>query len=300
MTLQQLKYVVAVDKYRSFAKAADACHITQPTLSAMLMKLENELSVRIFERTNKSVVPTSAGMKIVRQAAKALKEADKITNLIDKEKGRVAGELTLSIAPTIAPYLLPDFIKRYTAEYPEVQLAIKDSKISNILNALLDGSVDAGIGISGQKREGITEIPLYREPLLVYSTNKLGDTEENQPHFMFVMREALSLREFSFSFSRHETKDSHIYEANSIESLIKMVDAIGGYTIIPQMHIKYLDAKQRENVIGMDDDSGRASRQISLYMKNDYIREQMFNSIAHVLKEIIPEAMIDVDFKKTY
>ena len=113
MTLQQLRYIVAIDRFRNFARAADACDISQPTLSAMLIKLEEELDVRIFERTNKSVKPTTEGEKIILQAQKALMEAERITEIVNEGKGTISGSLTLSVGPTIAPYLLPKFIKHY-------------------------------------------------------------------------------------------------------------------------------------------------------------------------------------------
>ena len=123
MTLQQLKYIVAIDRQRNFAKAAEQCGISQPTLSAMLVKLEEELDVRIFERSNKLVTPTAAGEKIIRQAEKALAEAERITELVAEDKGAVNGELALSVGPTIAPYILPKFIRHYVENYPTVKLS---------------------------------------------------------------------------------------------------------------------------------------------------------------------------------
>ena len=105
MNLQQLKYIVAIDRFRNFARAADACNISQPTLSAMLVKLEEELDVRIFERTNKQVKPTSMGEQIVLQAQKTLMEVEKITEIVSEGKGAINGVLALSVGPTIAPYL---------------------------------------------------------------------------------------------------------------------------------------------------------------------------------------------------
>lgn len=113
MNLQQLKYIVAIDRFRNFARAADACNISQPTLSAMLVKLEDELDVRIFERTNKQVKPTTVGQQIVQQAQKALMEANKIAEIVNEGRGSINGSFALSVGPTIAPYLLPQFIKHY-------------------------------------------------------------------------------------------------------------------------------------------------------------------------------------------
>ena len=132
MTLQQLKYIIAIDRQRNFAKAAEQCGISQPTLSAMLMKLEEELDVRIFERNNKNVIPTTTGEKIIQQAERALAEAERITELVSEDKGMIAGKLTLSVDPTIAPYILPKFIKKYTETYPTIHLNIHETKTDAI------------------------------------------------------------------------------------------------------------------------------------------------------------------------
>ena len=114
MTLQQLKYIIAIDRHRSFAKAAAELDITQPTLSALLLKLEEELGVKIFERSNRSVVPTSIGRIILLQAQTAISEADRIEEIVAEQKGAVSGPLSIGIGPTIAPYLMPWLIKKYT------------------------------------------------------------------------------------------------------------------------------------------------------------------------------------------
>ena len=168
MTLQQLRYIVAIDRFRNFAKAADACDISQPTLSAMLIKLEEELDVRIFERTNKSVKPTTEGEKIILQAQKALMEAGRITEIVNEGKGTISGSLTLSVGPTIAPYLLPKFIKHYRTAYPSVSLSILEMKANFMHEALLRGEIDAGIAICDNAQKGILEVPLYTEKFYVY------------------------------------------------------------------------------------------------------------------------------------
>ena len=149
MTLQQLKYIVAIDRYRSFAKAADALGISQPTLSAMLVKLEDELDVRIFERSNKSVTPTIAGEKIIRQAERTIAEAERINELVSEDKGDVAGDLRLCVVSSIAPYILPKFIRFYTEDYPQVRLSIIELKGDAILAELQQGHIDGAIATVG-------------------------------------------------------------------------------------------------------------------------------------------------------
>lgn len=288
MTLQQLRYVLAVNKYRNFAKAAEACSVTQPTLSAMLMKLEDELGIRIFERTNKSVVPSPTGEKIISIAEKTLANADSILNVISEEEGRVSGELKLSVAPTIAPYILPDFISKYTQQYPHVKLWVKDMKVSSIINALIDGSIDMGIGIAGSIRKGIKEIPLYSESIELYASPKV---REDGNEFLWVMKEALSLRENTYNF-HNANKKRHIYEATSVDQLIRLVDQEGGFTMIPHMHLRYLTNEQRKNVV-MQKPEEASERKVSLYVRTDTTRKIMLDSIIKVLIQVIPNSMIE-------
>lgn len=287
MTLQQLKYVVAVNRYRNYARAAEACSVTQPTLSAMLMKLETELDVRIFERTRKSVVPTAAGEKIIKLAEKTLTDADRIHGVIDEERGVVAGELKLSIGPTIAPYIMPDFISAYTHEYPDVQLMVKDMKVSSLINALLDGSIDAGIGLSGHTRKGIKEIPLYVEPIEVYTVKR----DDVRNDFLWVMKEALSLRENTYVNYVGYARVHHSYEATSVEQLVRMVDLVGGSTVIPHMHLRYLSEAQRRNVVEIDA-AQKSYRTISLYLKNVSGKQLLIDSMLAVLRKIIPASLV--------
>lgn len=297
MTLQQLRYIVAIDRFRNFAKAADACDISQPTLSAMLIKLEEELDVRIFERTNKSVKPTTEGEKIILQAQKALMEAGRITEIVNEGKGAIGGTLALSVGPTIAPYLLPKFIKHYRAAYPSVSLSIMEMKANFMHEAILRGEIDAGIATCDNAQKGILEVPLYTEKFYVYLSEGCGlphqvlrpDNLDNEN--MWIMKEAQCLRDSAFSFCKARTKGQYIYEAGSIETLIRIVDENGGYTIIPEMHLPFLTEAQRSNVREIDGNHV-SERCISLYIKDDYIRERMLNTITDTLKAFMPKGML--------
>jgi LysR family hydrogen peroxide-inducible transcriptional activator len=299
MTLQQLKYIIAIDRYRNFAKAAEALGISQPTLSAMLVKLEEELDVRIFERTNKSVIPTTAGQRIIRQAEKASAEVNRISELVAESKGTINGQFNLSVGPTIAPYILPKFIKHYKADYPEVQLFVREMKAEHMFDALIQNEIDAGIAIAGNTRTGVLEIPLYTERFYVYLAESCWRKlpvfkPENLEHEkMWVMKEAQCLRESAFSFCKERSKGQHTYEAGSIETLIRIVDENGGYTIIPEMHLPFLSPQQRENVRSIEGDY-LSQRRISLYIKEDYIRQSMLNTVTETLKKFLPKEMLQM------
>lgn len=292
MTLQQLKYIVAIDRFRNFAKAAEACHISQPTLSAMLIKLEDELDVRIFERSNKAVKPTTEGEKIICQAQKALMEAGRITEIVNEGKGSISGALSLSVSPTIAPHLLPKFIKHYRRAYPSVSLSILEMKADFMRAALLNGEIDAGIAIADNATKGISEIPLYTEKFYVYLADNCklkADQLDNEN--MWIMKEAQCLRDSAFSFRKPESKGQYIYEAGSIETLIRIVDENGGYTIIPEMHLPFLTPQQRGNVREIEGEQV-SERRVSLYIKDDYIRQRMLNTITDTLKAFMPGGML--------
>ncbi len=297
MNLQQLKYIVAIDRFRNFARAADACNISQPTLSAMLVKLEDELDVRIFERTNKQVKPTTVGQQIVQQAQKALMEANKIAEIVNEGRGSINGSFALSVGPTIAPYLLPQFIKHYREKYAEVSLTICELKADFMLDSLLRSELDAGVAISGNVRQGVLEIPLYTERFYVYLSEKcwrklpVFKPENLENENMWVMKEAQCLRDSAFSFCKARSKGQHIYEAGSIETLIRIVDENGGYTIIPEMHLPFLTKSQMQNVRKIEGDY-LSQRRISLYIKNDYIRERMLNTLVNTLKAFMPQGML--------
>jgi LysR family hydrogen peroxide-inducible transcriptional activator len=298
MTLQQLKYIVAIDRYRSFAKAADALGISQPTLSAMLVKLEDELDVRIFERSNKSVTPTIAGEKIIRQAERTIAEAERINELVSEDKGDVAGDLRLCVVPSIAPYILPKFIRFYTEDYPQVRLSIIELKGDAILAELQQGHIDGAIATGGHAHPGILEIPLYTERFMVYLSadcwRKLPVFHpENLEHEkMWIMRDAQCLRDSAFSFCKARTKGRRVYEAGSIDTLIRIVDENGGFTIIPEMHLPFLSDAQRENVRRIEGDY-LSQRRVSLYIREDYIRQAMLNTITKTLLRFMPEGMME-------
>ena len=303
MTLQQLKYIVAIDKFRNFAKAADACEISQPTLSAMLAKLEEELDVRIFERNNKNVKPTVVGEKLLAQAKKVLMEAGRIEEIAAEEKNSIIGKLTLSIGTTIAPYILPQFIKKYTETYPEVELVIREMKTPNMLAAIQSSDVDAAIAIADNSQQGLFEIPLYTEKFFVYLSENCWRKlpvfkPENLEHEqMWIMKDAQCLRESAFSFCKARSKGKHIYEAGSVETLVRVVDINGGFTIIPELHIPFLADSQRQNIRSIEGDF-LSQRRVSLYIREDYIRERMLNSITDVLLKILPLEMFEERIKK--
>lgn len=295
MTLQQLQYVIAVDKHRSFAAAADSCGVTQPTLSKMIANLEEELDVRIFDRSSRRVEPTSIGRRIIAQAGHALREAARICEIVADTKTVLSGRLAMAVGPSIAPYILPQFIRVYSEDYPAVALKIEEQRPENMFASLLAEKIDMAIAAGGgsDSREGILEIPLYTEPFWVYLSESClrshpAFTPSDLSHeSMWVMKEAQCLRESAFSFCKARDTGRRVYEAGNIETLVRVVDANGGFTIIPEMHLPLLSEARRANVRPLTG-ALSSSRRVALYIRSDYIRERMLNSVVATLRRVIP------------
>ena len=145
MTLQQLEYILAVARHGHFGRAADACNVTQPTLSAMIGKLEEEIGAKLFDRNRQPICPTPVGEKIVLRAREVLSQAESIKDIVKEEQQSLGGTFRLGILPTIAPYLLPRFFPQLMKKYPALDIRVQEMKTHQIKSALLQGDIDAGI-----------------------------------------------------------------------------------------------------------------------------------------------------------
>ena len=161
MTLVQLEYIIAVDNYRHFANAADKCFVTQPSLSMQVQKLEEELGLKIFDRSKQPVVPTEAGAAVIEQARKIIAERNIINEIVQQKKGVITGTLLIGIIPTLAPYLLPLFIQQFIKKYPLVKLVVTELTTELIVSRLKEGRIDVGILVTPLDEKGIKEEPIF-------------------------------------------------------------------------------------------------------------------------------------------
>lgn len=168
MTLQQLEYILALNQFRHFGKAAEHCGVTQPTLSALIQKLEEELDIRIFDRTRQSVSPTPAGRLILGQARQVLAEAARIKEMVAEERQALTGTFTLGILPTIAPYLLPRFFPQLMKQHPQLDIRVTEMKTAAIKQALADEEIDAGIVAALDGMDNFAQTPLFYEQFYAY------------------------------------------------------------------------------------------------------------------------------------
>jgi len=302
MTLQQLEYIVALDKTRHFVRAAEMCGVTQPTLSAMIQKLEEEIDCRIFDRSSHPIIPTEVGVQILQQAQVILFNVNQLKENVLTQKGSVTGALSLAIIPTVAPYLLPNIISTFRRDYTDIQLKVSEMRTETIIEKLQNAEIDMAILSTPLGDPKILEVPLYYEKFVAYisptsSIYTLDEISANEMPLeqLWVLEEGHCLRNQVFNFCGNKTHSS-IYEAGSIDTLVKIVDMNGGYTVIPELHVDLLSEIQKLNLRKIV--RPEAIREISLVIRYDYVREGLMNVVANTIKQIIPQHMLDARLKK--
>ncbi|MEJ2105572.1 MAG: LysR substrate-binding domain-containing protein, partial [Ignavibacteriaceae bacterium] len=168
MTITQLEYLISLNTYGSFSEAAEKCFVTQPTLSMQIQKLESELDVVIFKRDKFPVVPTEVGVKIINQAKQIIKEKEKLSVIVQMEKGEFIGTLKVAIIPTISSYLLPMFLKSFTENYPNIELIIDEVTTDEVISGLNKSVFDIGMIALRSKVANMVSESLYYEPFVAF------------------------------------------------------------------------------------------------------------------------------------
>lgn len=303
MTLQQMEYIVAVDKYRHFAKAAESCGISQSTLSSLIQKLEFELDVTIFDRNCHPVKPTAIGEEIISRAKLLLFNAAQVRELVATRKGESVGKISLGMTSTVTPYLLPKMLKYLSANHPDIELYIEEARTFTILSRLVCGEIDIAILPTPLNHEELLEIPVYRERLLAYvSPNEhiYNEAELQTDHLpaesAWVLSEGYCPNRAIFPFCNYRAPRQAVYEAGSVETLIKIVDENGGYAIIPELHVPLLSKHQQNNVRVLT--HPEPAREIAFVVHRNFVRERMLNILAEAITTIIPQSMLNHRIKK--
>ncbi len=308
MNIQQLEYIIAVDNHRHFAKAAEASFVTQPTLSMMIQKLEDELGVKIFDRSQLPVQPTAIGTQIINQARVIVSQVKQIKEIIQEEKGIIQGVFKLGIIPTIAPYLLPKLMKTHDENGYDIVLVIEETTTAQIIEKLLNGSLDGAILATPLKNEKITEHPIYYERFYAYVSPKetslyaKKELEEDDLNInrLWLLEEVHCFRgQIMRICNMRKRKSSHSlfsYEAGSINTLINIVDSNSGLTIIPEMAIDELTEQQKRNVRPLKGIS--PVREISLVTRREFLRERVLDIIISEVKQAVPQTLLNPDLKK--
>ncbi|MDR2425262.1 MAG: hydrogen peroxide-inducible genes activator [Prevotellaceae bacterium] len=307
MNIQQIEYIIAVDNFRHFARAAENCCVTQPTLSMMIQKLEDELEVKIFDRSKHPVAPTSVGERIIVQARVLLQQFDMLKEIASDEQNTVKGSFRLGIIPTVASYLVPVLLQKYCNDCGGIDLTLKESTTNNLINEILTGKLDGGILAGPLNHPELAEIPLYYEKFYAYVSpsdeayaEKEIDLDSIDVNRIWLLENEHCLRkqiEYLCRMKERKTDSSGLkYESGSIETLIHVVDYNSGITIIPEMHAISLDEERQEHLRTLK--NSLAVREINLATSGNYVRKALLNVILNIVRNSIPKSMQNPDLKE--
>ena len=298
-SLTQIEYVMAVHKYGHFAKAAEACFVTQPTLSMQIQKLEEDLGVVIFDRSKKPILLTRVGKKLVAQMQTVLFEARKVESIIQQEtKGTKEGSLSIGVIPTIAPYLLPRLLPICEELFPQVDLSIKEMQTNQILDALNDDEIDVGVLATPTKMAKMFEYPLYYEPFYVlceknheYAQMKKIKYQNLRMEDIWLLEEGHCLRNqvldlCSIRKGKGEGR-KYKFESGSLETLKNLVDLYGGYTLVP--HLAAENIGHRSQVIPFE--RPIPAREIGLVYRREHYKSELIESLGDAILKSIPEEL---------
>ena len=304
ITLTQLEYIVAIDEYRHFATAAEKCYVTQPTLSMQIKKLEDELGVIIFDRSRQPVVPTDLGAKLIEQARMTLSATQRIKEIIQEEQQEVEGTLKIGIIPTLAPYLLPVFIGPYIRKYPAVKVEVEELVSEEIIRRLKRDMLDVGLFVTPYHDEKIVERPVFYEEMLVYAhpdcellKKKEVGHEDIVTSDIWMLGNGHCFRNqvvnlCEMSASQHKNLPFE-FESNSLETLMRIVDVEGGFTLIPELALQYMSPEKKKQVRSIA--NTKPLREVSVIYSRHFTKQRLITLLCDEIKSVVPAHMLKRD-----
>lgn len=306
MTITQLEYILAVEKFRHFGKAAKACNVTQPTLSMQLQKAEEELGVVVFDRSKNPIMTTDEGAKIIAQARLVIREYRKIFSIIDASKDEVRGDFKLGVIPTLAPYVIPLFAGDFVNKYPNVNLIIEEFKTEEIIELLNVDDLDAGLLVTPLVGETFIERVLFHEPFSVFAStdhpllkkqkikDKDLDTSDvwllNEGHCF--RQQVLNLCKLSKDTGIH---DNLKFESGNLETLKNMVLHSNGYTLLPELAVLNLSTEDKTHVRQFV--NPMPTREVSLVHNRIFLKERIITALEESIIEHLPESLVSLKKK---
>ena len=298
MTIQQLEYLIAVDKHRHFGHAAESCFVTQPTLSAQLSKLERDLGVILFDRSKMPVIPTEMGKQVIEQAKKVVSESKGIFELIAHMKGDISGVIKLGIIPTLAPYLLHLFIRKFLEKYPHVKLQVQEMVTEEVVKKLKNDELDLGIVVTPLEESGILEKPMFYEKFFAYLSKDhpllkedLFNPEKVLKEDFWVLKQGHCFRDQVINLcdqSESGPKNFH-YESGSLEGLKNMVNRYKGVTLLPELATLELSDEEQSRLRPFE--GIPPTREVSIILNRSFLKQKLVELLFKEITDAIPKAM---------
>ena len=301
MTLTQLKYIVAVDANRHFATAAEKCYVTQPTLSMQINKLEQELGILIFDRSKHPVVPTQIGTQVIEQARVLLKEAEKLHDMASRKEDELNGLFRIGVIPTIAPYLIPLFLRTFNEHYPDVELIFEEAITRELVNKLNNDQIDVAIIATPIKQNSVYEHDLYFEPFVGYMSSEHDLAKQKHLSIdqinledIWLLNEGHCFRDQAVQLckkSRNNGSGRAIqFESGNLETLKKLVEQNFGMTLLPSLAVDQLPDNSN-NTLTINFKNPIPKRKVRLAYSRMYLKQSLIQALIKEILDVIPEHM---------
>lgn len=302
MTLNQLAYALTLKKYQNFKRAADHLGISQPALSIQIQKLEETIGIKLFNRASTPLEITKDGELFLIRAQDLVNSARQLENFAGELQEDFAGTITIGIIPTLAPFLVPLFSASLETDYPDLQLVFKEQITENVVRNVRSGDLDMGIISTPINVYGVKSIPLFYERFYVYASPmstvstpeiRIEDINYNE---LWLLDEGNCFRDQINDFCDLKLirkGKKFIYQSNSIDALIRIVDSRGGMTILPELTTLSLNEYQEDNLKTIQGKS--KSREIGIIVTPNHDKVRYINLIEQYIKTNIPNHMLKGD-----
>jgi LysR family hydrogen peroxide-inducible transcriptional activator len=300
MNLRDLRYIIKVADLKHFGRAATACHVSQPTLSGQILKLEEELGVAIFERVGKSLTTTAAGDLILGHARCAIAAADELMACAKASRDPMLGPLRLGVIPTLAPYLMPFALPLARAEMPKTPLALVEDMTARLIGPVLDGELDAALIASDPETDALEITPLFEEPFFLVlpqdhplAASAVVDSSAIDPNQLLLLSDGHCLRDQALELCqhpRHGEDDLADMRAASLQTLLHMAAAGYGMTLMPGLAL-IEDLRLPGNLTARPLRGPHTSRLIRLISRPTNPRRPAIEALARLIRKSVPEAL---------
>lgn len=293
-TVKQLRYLVALEKYKHFGQAADACFVSQSAFSVAIRELENTLDVKLVDRTNRSVTFTTLGRQIAAQARLCLFDLEGLLDIANEQREPLSGELRLGVIPTIAPFMLPRILPGLRKSLPKLDLYLREDLTDALYEELMSGSLDVILVALPYELKNVNHIKLFDDPfvLATHRNTKLIDDPENfranklNPGEILMLEEGHCLRDHVLSALKLRNQDRlNRFTATSLHTLVQMIDSDLGVSFIPQMAVG--SSLLKGSKISVYPMTKTYVREIVLAWRNSSARKEEFTQLGEMMKKLM-------------